>query len=93
MVWYRSRYTQLLEAENARLLEENRRLLNIIMPRLGYEPPDQPEKKPAGKPKARRMSINQWVVAKMRDALKTPSEIVLPRPDRKETDGNPVQPA
>lgn len=96
MIWWRGKYVQLLERENARLLEENRRLLNIIMPRLGYEPPDQPEKKPPGQPKSRRLSPLQWAVKKMRDARKLPTEVVLenvPRPERKETDGHAVQSA
>ena len=86
---------QLLERENARLLEENRRLLNIIAPRLGYEPLDQPEKKPAGKPKARKLSIQQWAVSQMRKANLIPTVFAdLPRPERKkEHNGDADKPA
>ncbi len=96
MKWYRSRYVQFLEAEVARLQERERLLLNRIMPHLGYDPVDQPEKKPPREPKARRLSPLQWATKKMRDARKLPTEVVLenvPRPERKETDGHAVQSA
>ena len=91
MAWFRSRYVQLLERENERLLQENRKLLNLIMPRLGYDALDAPPKKelPTAT-KKHRMSWGQWTVKKAREALSTPREILLPRPDRKEPDGKPV---
>jgi hypothetical protein len=79
-----------LERENERLLQENRKLLNTVLPRLGYDPldPRTEQAPPKIGPKNRRMSIQQWVVAKMRAAAKERTEIVLPRPDRKEPNAN-----
>jgi hypothetical protein len=95
MAWFRSKYVQLLERENARLLEENRKLLNTVLPRLGYDPldPRAEQKPPQINKKNRRPSFYQWAVGKMRDASKVPTEIVLPRPDRKGQNGDASKPA
>lgn len=94
MAWYRSRYVQFLEAEVARLQERERLLLNRVMPRLGYEPLDLTEKKPAAAPKRRGLSMQQWAVHKMREAGLVKTELVgLSRPDRKEPNGDTAKPA
>jgi hypothetical protein len=93
MAWWRGRYVQLLERENQRLLEENKKLLGTILPRLGYDPLEQPEKvKP--KPAKRRFSMQQWAVAQMKKANLIPTVFAdLPRPDRKEHNGVADKPA
>lgn len=95
MAWWRSKYVQHLEAENARLIEENRRLLNVMMPRLGYEPLDPEAKPPVQQPKKRSLTPLQWAAKKMAESRKTPTEILIgvPRPKREETNGKPSQPA
>lgn len=86
MAWWRGRYVQYLEQENARLLKENSKLLGTILPRLGYEALD-PVEKPKAKPAKRRFSMHQWAAEQMKKAMNTPTVFAeIPRPDRKEED-------
>ncbi len=94
MKWYRGRYVQLLEQENARLLTENRKLLNIIMPRLGYDPLDAPEpKQPPTEKRQRKPTWSQWAVKMMRKSGAGNPQPYIPRPERKETNGDATKPA
>lgn len=81
MSWFRSRYVQYLEAENARLKDENRRLLNIMLPRLGYNPLDEPAPRDLKKKPAKRLSWFQWGQQRAAALAKIPHEIILnPKP-------------
>ena len=94
MAWlWRSRHERYLEAEVARLQEREKLLLGTILPRLGYDPLDQPEKKPA-KPAKRRFSMHQWATEQMKKANLIPTVFAeVPRPDRKETNGDATKSA
>ena len=103
MAWYRGRYVQRLEEENKRLLDENRRLLNIMLPRLGYNPLDEPAPKDTSKKPRRKLTWLQWGAKRAAEIAKTPREILIrdpqtiPRPDRpaaqEQASGDAVQPA
>ena len=80
MAWFRSRYVAHLEAENARLVDENRRLLNIMLPRLGFNPLDEPAPKDTTKKVARKLSWLQWGAKRAAELAKTPREIVIRDP-------------
>jgi hypothetical protein len=101
MSWFTSRYVKHLEAENARLVEENRKLLNIMLPRLGFNPLDQPEPKEPKKART-RLTWLQWGKKRAAELAKVPREIVIrdpkpiekapiPRPER--PDGDTAQSA
>ena len=93
MPWFRSRYVQHLEAENKRLVDENRRLLNIMLPRLGYNPLDEPAPKELKKPR-RRLTWFQWSAQRAAEIAKTPHEILIRDPKPKEPpSGNAAKPA
>lgn len=96
MAWFTSRYVKHLEAENARLVDENRRLLNIMLPRLGFNPLDEPAPKEPKKPKT-RLTWLQWGRKRAAELAKVPREIVIhdpkpiPRPER--PNGDPAKSA
>jgi hypothetical protein len=101
MSWFRSRYVEHLEAENARLVDENRRLLNIMLPRLGFNPLDEPAPKDPKKART-RLTWLQWGKKRAAELAKVPREIVIrdpkpleqsavPRPER--PNGDPAQSA
>lgn len=85
MAWFRSRYVQYLEAENVRLKDENRRLLNIMLPRLGYNPLDEPGPKDLSKKPNKRLSWQQWAIEGMKKVAKEPREILIRDPKPTET--------
>jgi hypothetical protein len=55
---FRSRYVTSLEADNARLRQENRALLNSLLATTGHAPLDEPAKH-ASAPMPRRQSWHQ----------------------------------
>lgn len=93
MAWFHSRYVAHLEAENARLVDENRRLLNIMLPRLGFNPLDEPAPKDTSKKPNKRLTWLQWGRKRAAEIAKVPREIIIrdpkpleqsavPRPER-----------
>lgn len=96
MAWFRSRYIEHLERENARLVDENHKLMNAILPRLGYNPLDPIERKAPPEKRPRRLTPLQWAAKKMRESRGIPTEVVLqnvPRPTREEANVQPTKSA
>lgn len=90
-MFFRSKYIAFLEAEIARLQERERKLLNVVLPRLGYNPIDEPARtEPPKKPKNRRPTWLQWGLRGLRASMKEKTEVYIPRADRGEkTDATP----
>ena len=88
---FRTAYTRFLEAEVARLQERERKLLNAILPRLGYDPLDERVKEAPPKITKKHPSIIQWAVRKMK--AQEPREVYIPRATREGTNGDATKSA
>ena len=74
MDWLKSRYTKHLEAENARLREENRALLNSVLVNTGLRPVERSAEAPQPIKRRLKPSWFQWQMKREVEAVKAAQE-------------------
>lgn len=70
-MWFKSQYTRHLEEENARLLQENRALLNSVLVNTGLKPVERSAEVPQPVKRRLKPSWFQWQMKQEREAEKT----------------------
>jgi hypothetical protein len=73
-MWFKSQYTKHLEAENERLLQENRALLNSVLVNTGLKPVERSAEAPQPIKRRLKPSWFQWQMKQEQAAEKAANQ-------------------